>query len=249
LRREYRAILITFATVAVLFAVPAVIVGWASNAEMFSAWYHTVIRPVCSEYYFYGDDYNMSLFSLVYTYGSLFNLYDAYLSLPGPGTFDYVKMAVMVLFLLPVAFLSVITVCKAKALSGLLHNRPAYMVLSLIILTGLLLQPLSWISYFVATVFPYMAVLYVLRGVRHAVRYVCFALIGLSFVGILLSGSGDVLGVEIRDLFYHYKSVTLAVLLLYVAVVLSLYSVFTTDGMFLGVGKERPAGRRGRGFS
>jgi hypothetical protein len=222
LRKEYRAIVIALGTIALLFVVPAVIVGWERNAEMVSAWYHTVIRPVCVEYYFYGDDYNTSLFSLVYTYGRLFDLYDPYVPLPSPGTFDYVKTAVTGLFLLPLAFFSVITARKAKTLSGPLNDKLVYLVLSLIILTGLLLQPLSWIPYFVAAVFPYMMVLYVLRNIKPAVRRVCYGLVGLSFVGIILSGSGDVLGVETRQLFYYYKSATWAVLLLYAVVVITL---------------------------
>lgn len=92
--------------------------------------------------------------------------------------------------------------------------------MSIIVLSGLLLQPVTWAAYYVGTVFPYIVVLYALRvSPRSAFVPVGYALVAVSFFAHTLV-STDLWGPTVDDFAYRYKILTWGVLALYAVVVI-----------------------------
>jgi hypothetical protein len=224
MRKEYRAALFALATAAALYIAPAAIVGWGRNGELLSAWYGNVLRSGCVEYYFYADVYNMSLPSWGYVYGRLLGLCGPNFLFTEPASFRRLTWVAAGLFMLPLALSFFLEGRKSAAARAARGDETRWLQLSLIILTGLLLQPLVWMTYYVAAVFPYMAVLYVLRRARAGARVVAFGLVGLSFAALSLSS--DFVGPQIRGVCYQYKCVTWAGLFLYAAVAFALFGAY-----------------------
>jgi hypothetical protein len=98
------------------------------------------------------------------------------------------------------------------------------LLLGLIVLTGVLLQPLAWLQHFVVAIFPYMAVLYYARrGGPGGARNACYALVALSFAAHTLT-TADIWGTATEDVFFRLKIITFGMLLLYAAVVIQLFA-------------------------
>lgn len=219
-KRRWAAIAVALVVVALLLVGPAAVLGWERNVELLTDWYVKVVRSSMVESYYLGYDYNMSVHSLIYVYARWLSGAADRLTLYRPAWFPYVRWAVTVLFVAPFFF-------------PYLRRRPSGeaevaatggLQLSVIILAGVLLSPASWPSHFVATVFPYMAALYVLRETASwPARLACYVLLALSFVTHSLT-SGDIWGAAMREAFYDLKCITWATLLLYAAIVVLLLS-------------------------
>jgi hypothetical protein len=220
-KKRWAAIVVAVVVVVVLSIGPAAALGWERNAELLTDWYVKVVRSSMVESYYLGYDYNMSVHSLIYVYARWLSGAADRLTLYRPAWFSYVRWVVTVLFVAPFFFPYLRRrrprgEADAAATGGL--------QLSIIILAGVLLSPASWPSHFVATVFPYMATLYVLRETAsRAARLACYVLLGLSFIMHSLT-SGDIWGAATREAFYDLKCITWATLLLYAAVVVLLLS-------------------------
>ncbi len=222
LRKEYRTVLYAAACIAALYVVPAAAFGWAGNAGLLTAWYEKVIKAAAVEYYLYVDHYNQSLAALGYGYAKLFSggrpseFVAAKQWLP---IFNWATRAVFASFVALAAFR-----CRRPVeRGGPDGDVGGPLLLSLIILSGLLLQPLTWSPYYVAAVFPYMAVFYVLRlSPGRVVAAVCYALVGISFVGHTLV-STDLWGPGTDEFGYRYKTITWGILALYAAVAVLIF--------------------------
>jgi hypothetical protein len=220
LKREFRAAVFALAAVAVLYLAPAALVGWGANAELLSAWYDNVLRSGGVEYYLYADAYNMSLPSWASVYGPLLGLCEPDALFGDPASFRRLTWVLAGLCALPVAVAFFLRRREANA-AGAGPGETRALQLSLLIVAGLLLPPLVWITYYVAAVLPYMAVLYVLRRAPAGVRAVGFGLVALSFAAHGLSG--DFVGPAVRSACFKYKCVTWAGLFLYAAVAAALF--------------------------
>jgi hypothetical protein len=214
-KRRWAAIVVALVVVVALLVGPAAVLGWERNASLFTDWYVKVVRSSLVESYYLSYDYNMSVHSLIYVYARELSGAADRLTLYRPAWFPYARWAVTVLLLAPF-FLPYLRrrpggEAEEAAVGGL--------QLSIIILAGVLLSPASWPSHFVATVFPYMAVLYVLRATpSRGLKIACYLLLGLSFAAHSLT-SGDLWGAAMREAFYDLKCITWATLLLYAAAV------------------------------
>jgi hypothetical protein len=220
-KRRWAAVVVALVVAAVLLVGPAAALGWERNVELFKDWYVKVVRSSMVESYYLGYDYNMSLHSLIYVYARWLSGAADRLTLYRPAWFPYVRWAVTLLFVAPFFFPYLRRrkprgAADAAAIGGL--------QLSIIIIAGVLLSPASWPSHFVATVFPYMAALYVLReAASRSARVACYVLLALSFIAHSLT-SGDIWGAAMREAFYDLKCITWATLLLYAAIVVLLLS-------------------------
>jgi len=221
-KRRRAALVVALVVVAVLLIGPAAVLGWERNFELFKDWYFKVVRSSFVESYYLGDDANMSLNSFIYVYARWLSGAAARLTLYRPAWFPYVRWAVTVLFVAPFFFPYVRRRRPGGAADAALTGG---LQLSVIILAGVLLSPVSWPSHFVATVLPYMAALYVLLETpSRPARVACYVLLALSFVAHSLT-SGDIWGAAMRTTFYGYKCITWATLLLYAAIVVLLLSL------------------------
>ncbi|UCH79302.1 MAG: DUF2029 domain-containing protein [Candidatus Coatesbacteria bacterium] len=215
-RRRWAAIVVALVVVVVLLIGPAAVLGWERNASLFTDWYVKVVRSSMVESYYLGYDYNMSVHSLIYVYARELSGAAGGLALYRPAWFPYVRWAVTVLLVAPFFFPYLL---RRRQPEGAAEAAVGGLQLSVIILAGTLLSPASWPSHFVATVFPYMAVLYVLRATpSRGLKIACYALLALSFIAHSLT-SGDVWGAAMREAFYDLKCITWATLLLYAAAV------------------------------
>ncbi len=225
-KRRWAAVGVAIAAAVVLLVAPALALGWERNAALLADWYVKVVRSSLVESYFLGYDYNMSLHSLIYVYARELSGAADGLTLYRPAWFPYARWAVTVVlvapFFLPYAF--------RRRPNGAVSPVTGGLQLSILILAGVLLSPASWPSHFVATVFPYMAVLYVLRGTpSRGLRVAGYLLLALSFAAHSLT-SGDIWGAAMREAFYDIKCITWATLLLYAAVVAALVRRCTARG-------------------
>ncbi len=221
IRREYRALLSVVIAAAVLCLASAVFVGWSRNVDLNRRWYEVVLRPAVVEYFYYTLDRNESVPAAVSAYNKLFNRGDLTRFLYLRRHSRWVNAATMALFASVIAFFVVkCGFIKKRAGPSARDN----LLLSLIVLTGVLLQPLTWLQHFVVAIFPYMAVLYYARrrgpgGARNA----CYALVALSFAAHTLT-TADIWGTATEDVFFRLKIVTFGMLLLYAAVVIQLFA-------------------------
>lgn len=219
IRRGWRALISAAVAAAILSAGAALFLGWGRNAELNRRWYQVVIKPAAVEDYFYVIERNESVPASLYAYNSLINRKCPPRYVYVRRHFAWVKGAAAALFAAVIAFF----VVKC----GFLKKRPAAaaadnLLLALIVLTGVLLQPLAWLQHFVVAVFAYMAVLYYAPRIGGAgVRYACYVLLALSFAGHTLIAA-DIWGVATESLFFRLKIVTFAIILLYAAVVVQL---------------------------
>lgn len=223
-RKEYRAVLWAAAFVAALCIVPAAAVGWERNAALLGVWYEKVLRAGAGEYYFFADHYNQSLPALGYGYAKLWGGGDAVAFFKAKRflpIFNWATRAALVSFVVVALFR-----CRRRANPGGAEGPAAdNLLLSIIVLSGLLLQPVTWAPYYVGTVFPYMTVLYALRGPpRPAAAPACYALVAFSFVAHTLV-STDLWGPKVDEFGYLYKIITWGVLALYAAVVILVFGV------------------------
>jgi len=220
IRREFRALISAVIAAAVLSAVPAAFLGWDRNVELHRRWYQVVIRPAFAENYYNVIERNESVPAAAYAYNKLINR-------ECPPRYLYilkrlrgVNAATAVLFGAVIAFF--VVTC------GLIRKRAApaaadNLLLALIVLTGVLLQPLAWLQHFAVAIFTYMAVLYYAPQAKAAgVRYACYALVAFSFAGHSLI-TADLWGAETEAAFFRLKTVTWGMLLLYAAVVTLLF--------------------------
>jgi hypothetical protein len=221
IRREYRALLSAVIAAAVLCVAPAAFVGWSRNVDLNRRWHEVVLRPAAVEYFYYTLDRNESVPAALCAYNRLFNKGDV-------TGFLYLRRNSRWVYAAAVAFFaSVIAFFAVKC--GFLKKRagppaPDNLLLSLIVLTGVLLQPLTWLQHFVIAIFPYMAVLYYARrGEPGGARYACYALVALSFAAHTLT-TADIWGGATENLFFRLKIITFAMLLLYAAVVIQLFA-------------------------
>ena len=221
IRREFRALISVVIAAAVLSTASAAFLGWGRNAQLIRRWYQVVLRPAAAEDNYYVIERNESVPASLYAYNRLINR--GY-----PSRYIYILRHLRWLNAATVAlFASVIALFVVKC--GFIKRRagPAAdnLLLGLIVLTGVLLQPLAWLQHFVVAIFPYMAVLYYAPRIEAAgVRYACYVLVALSFAGHTLIAA-DIWGTGTEDAFFRLKTVTFAVLLLYAAVVVQLFAV------------------------
>jgi hypothetical protein len=222
LRKEYRAVVCAAAVVAALYLLPAAAFGWARNAALLGEWYERVLRAGAVEYYFYVDDYNQSLGALGYAYAKWFSGGEATEFLTAKRLlpiYNWATRAVLGSFVAVAAFKCLRPPTRGDGRGSL----GDCLLLSIIILSGLLLQPLTWSPYYVGTVFPYMTVLYALRvSGRGVVTALGYALVGLSFVGHTMAVT-DLWGPAVDEFGYRYKIITWGVLALYAAVVVLVF--------------------------
>jgi len=221
IRREYRALLSVVIAAAVLCLASAAFLGWSRNVDLHRRWHEVVLRPAVVEYFYYTLDRNESVPAALYAYNSLLNRGDLTGFLYLRRHSRWVNAAAVALFAAVIAFFVVkcgfIKKCARPAAGDNL-------LLSLIVLTGVLLQPLTWLQHYVVAIFPYMTVLYYARrGERGGARYACYALVALSFAGHTLT-TADIWGVATEDVFFRLKIITFAILLLYAAVVIQLFA-------------------------
>jgi alpha-1,2-mannosyltransferase len=219
-RREFRALLSLVVAAAVLSAVSAAFLGWNRNAYLIRRWYQVVLRPAATEHFYHVNERNQSVPALLYQYNRLINRGD-------PARYLYVWRHLRWFNAAAVAlFASVIAFFAFKC--GFIKKRAGpgadNLLLALIVLTGVLLQPLAWLQHFVVAIFAYMAVLYYARRMEAGgARYACYALVALSFAGHTLI-SAEIWGTGLEDTFFRLKIVTFAALLLYAAVVVQLFA-------------------------
>jgi hypothetical protein len=219
IRRRYRALISAAVAAALLSAVTALFLGWGRTAELNRRWYQVVIKPAAVEDYVYAIERNESVAASLYAYNKIINRESPHRYVYVRRHFRWVKAAAVALFAAVIAFF--------VAKCGFLKRRPEAgaadnLLLALIILTGVLLQPLAWLQHFVVAVFAYMAVLYYAPRIGGpGVRYVCYVLLALSFAGHTLIAA-DVWGAAVEDVFFRLKIVTFAMVLLYAAVVVQL---------------------------
>jgi len=215
IKREFRALAVAAAGVGVLYLLPAAFVGWGRNAALLAGWYDAVIRGAFKEYYFYADDFNQSLSSFVYTYATL-GRGAAFGAINALRKLRYLQRVVALVAVAPAVVALIIGSGRRRGAAEPLGDRPA---LAALILAGTMAQPLSWVSYYVAGAFGYMAALYALRERSSAaLRVVVGVLIAASFAAHSLSG-GDLWGAKARVFYYHYKFPVWAALFLYAALV------------------------------
>ncbi len=220
IRREYRALLSVVIAAAVLCLASAAFLGWGRNADLNRRWYEVVLRPAAVEYFYYTLDRNESVGASLYAYNNLLHGGDV-------TRFSYLRRHSFRAWAATAAlFASVIAFFVVKC--GFIKRRGVppggdNLLLSLIALTGVLLQPLTWLQHFVVAIFPYMAVLYYARrNERGGARYACYALVALSFAAHTFT-TADIWGAAAEDAFYRLKIITLAMLFLYAAVVVQLF--------------------------
>lgn len=221
-RREFRALLSVVIAAAVLTLASAAFLGWGRNAQLIRRWYQVVLRPAVAEDYYNVVERNESVPASLYAYNRLLNRGDPPRYLYVWRHLRWVNAATAALSASVIAFF--VFKCgfiKRRAGPAAADN----LLLGLIVLTGVLLQPLAWLQHFVVAIFPYMAVLYYAPRIEAAgTRYACYALLALSFAGHTLI-AGDIWGTGTEDVFFRLKIVTFAVLLLYAAVVVQLFAV------------------------
>ena len=221
IRREYRALLSVVIAAAVLCLASAAFLGWSRNVDLNRRWYEVVLRPAVVEYFYYTLDRNESVPAALCAYSRLFNRGDVTRFLYLRRHSRWVNAATMAVFASVIAFFVVkCGFIKKRAGPSARDN----LLLSLIVLTGVLLQPLTWLQHFVVAIFPYMAVLYYARrrgpgGARNA----CYALVALSFAAHTLT-TADIWGTATEDVFFRLKIITFSMLLLYAAVVIQLFA-------------------------
>ncbi|HUV87746.1 MAG TPA: glycosyltransferase family 87 protein, partial [bacterium] len=195
IRRKFRALLSVVIAAAVLSTASAAFLGWGRNAHLIRRWYQIVLRPAVAEHYYYVIERNESVPASLYAYNRLINR-------GHPPRYLYVWRHLRWLNAATVAlFASVIAFFVVKC--GFIKRRagPAAdnLLLGLIVLTGVLLQPLAWLQHFVVAIFPYMAVLYYAPRIEAAgVRYACYTLLALSFAGHTLIAA-DIWGAATED--------------------------------------------------
>lgn len=221
IRREFRALLSSVIAAAVLLTASAAFLGWGRNACLIRRWYQVVLRPAATEYYYYTIERNESVPASLYEYNRLINRGHAPRYLYVRRHLRWLNAATVALFASVIAFF----VFKCGFIKRRAGPAADNLLLGLIVLTGVLLQPLAWLQHFVVAIFPYMAVLYYAPRIEAAgVRYACYALLALSFAGHTLIAA-DIWGAGTEDAFFRLKTVTFAVLLLYAAVVVQLFAV------------------------
>jgi hypothetical protein len=96
----------------------------------------------------------------------------------------------------------------------------APLYLALVIMTSVFVQPLAWVTYYVVTAFPYMAVFGASRRAAPGVRAVALALAVAAALAHTLAT--DAWGARVRLLLYDYKVVAWAAAALYAAVIVLL---------------------------
>jgi hypothetical protein len=221
IRREFRALLSAVIAAAVLITASAAFLGWGRNARLIRRWYQVVLAPAVAENYFNVIERNESLPASLYAYNRLINRGDPPRYLYVRRHLRWVNAAAVALFASVIAFF-VIKCGFIKRRDGPAADN---LLLGLIALTGVLLQPLAWLQHFVVAIFAYMAVLYYGPRIEAAgVRYACYALVALSFAGHTLIAA-DLWGAGTEDAFFRLKTVTVAILLLYAALVVQLLAV------------------------
>jgi hypothetical protein len=227
LRREYRAPLFAMALVAVLYLAPAAVLGWGRNAELLGVWYERVVRSASTEFYVYAYEYNQSFPSLAFSYANLLRGGGSAALSMVPPAFPYIKWAGNVLAALAVAVASVKYLRRPRAPAESFWNAPASCtVLALVMLTGVIFEPLSWVGYYVATLFPYVVVLYAARNwAGKGVAVALYVLLGLSFLIHSVVGA-DFWGAETKEMLLDYKCVTWSALLVYAALLVALFGAF-----------------------
>ncbi len=221
IRREYRALLSVVIAAAVLCLASAVFLGWSRNVDLNRRWYEVVLRPGGVEYFYYTLDRNESVPAALSAYNRVFNREDLTRFLYLRQHYRWVNALAVALFASAIAFFVVkCGFIKRRAGPAASDN----LLLALIVLTGVLLQPLAWLQHFVVAIFPYMAVLYYARrGGPAGARYACYALVALSFAAHTLT-TADIWGAATEDTFFRLKIITLAILLLYAAVVIQIFA-------------------------
>jgi hypothetical protein len=224
IRRGYRALLSVVIAVGVLCLVSVAFLGWSRNADLNRRWYEVVLRPAAVEYFYYTLDRNESVGASLYAYNRLLHGGDV-------TGFAYLRRHSLWVYATTAAlFASVIAFFVVRC--GFIKRRGGTpsgdnLLLSLIALTGVLLQPLTWLQHFAVAIFPYMAVLYYARrNERGGARYASYALVALSFAAHTLT-TADIWGAAAEDAFFRLKIITLAMLLLYAAVVIQLFAACT----------------------
>ena len=220
IRREYRALLSVVIAAAVLCLASAAFLGWSRNVDLNRRWHEVVLRPAVVEYFYYNLDRNESVPAALCAYNRLFNRGDLTGFLYLRRHSRWVNAATGAFFASVIAFF----VVKCGFIKRRAGPAADNLLLGLIVLTGVLLQPLAWLQHFVVAIFPCMAVLYYARrGEPGGARYACYALVALSFAGHTLT-TADIWGAATEDVFFRLKIITFAILLLYAAVVIQLFA-------------------------
>lgn len=223
-KRQYAAVAFALGSAGALFLAPALVLGWGRYAALVDSWYANVIGPAKGLAFVYGGDYNISLLAVIYRYGRALGFGDLDLIYRAPPNLNTVNWALAALFVAPLAF-------SLRRRGGVASGAgpPDEAVrdglrLSLFLMAGLLVLPFTWTGYYIAAVFPVMAVVFSLRETPSRTTQVLGSL-GAAFflVAFGVFTSTDLWGTG-KAVFYKYGVVTAGGLCLYAAVVVALLS-------------------------
>lgn len=218
-RKRYDVVALSFAWVVVLTIVPAAILGWQHNTDLLTAWYHKILEPNFAVGAIGVGDSNQSFPAMLIRFMS-----------DTPANEE--TGASVNLLSLPTQVISLISKLSTLAFVGVIGVFPFFqkknaierenVELSIVFLTGALVPTLAWKAYFVSAIIGYTTIVYyIIKTQDSYLRRTLIALIAISFALHTLTSDG-IWGWRIAHIFQSYSCVTLSILFLYTALLVTL---------------------------
>jgi len=223
--RQYRFAALSIAWGVLFLLAPALFLGWEHNLGLLGAWFDKTVLAGLVEGAIDFRDPNQSLPALLIRF-----LFDIPANSATGSSVNFIS--------LPLAAVGIVIKFCAAALTGLLAlfiYRPTWrsdpasklqrenLVLSLVLISAALMPALAWKAFYVTSIMAYMTVLHVLaQPGRSLPRRLLKWLLGGSFVLHTVTTDG-IWGWPLAHVFQSYSCVTIAMVLLYAAVVVVLF--------------------------
>ncbi len=220
LKKQYTVVVLSLFWLGLYLLIPAIVLGWQHNLELLTSWYHKILEPSFSQGAIGVGDSNQSFSAMVTRFltetpgneetGAAVN----FLSLPD-RTISLLNRLFSFVFLAVIALLAV----SGKEKSVQRENSE----LSVVLLSAVLMPALAWKAYFVASIMGYTTVIYCIMKAQHSNQHrFLIALISASFILHTFTSDG-IVGWNLAHVFQSYSCVTLSMLLLYAALLLTLF--------------------------
>lgn len=217
-RKRYDVVTLTFAWVVLLTIVPAAILGWQHNTDLLTAWYQKIIEPNFAVGAIGVGDSNQSFPTMLIRFMS-----DTPANEETGASVNFLTLPTQVTGLLSkfstLAFVGVIGVFAFFQKKTIEREN---IELSIVFLTAALVPTLAWKAYFVSAIMGYTTIVYyiITKTKGSHLRLTLIALIVFSFTLHTLTSDG-IWGWRIAHIFQSYSCVTISMLFLYAALLVT----------------------------
>jgi hypothetical protein len=218
-KRDLKIIYITVLFIIGLLMFPSIIIGWHFNIDLLQYWYSNVMMFSYNHLAASAGDSNQSLPAMIVRFlsnvpgneetGQAVNLF----SFPIPKV-------LMLAGVLQIIFISIIPfiVIQRKVDQWVKEN----IEISVLFISAVLLPPLAWKAYYVASIMAYATLIYLLLNKRiNFYRKTIIIFIVLSFLFHTFTSDG-IWGWKFAHIYQSYSCVTISMLFLYLSLLFAL---------------------------